>query len=315
MRLKINIFLMACILTQIGSLSSGYAAHPAPTVTLVTPSGGATAGGTAVTITGTGFLSGVRVRFDGIRCTSLVRVSSTSITCTTPPAPSARAAWVRATNSDTNSGGLSRGYTYQAAPTVTSVTPSSGVTAGGTAVTITGTGFLSGVRVRFGGTLCTDLVLLSSTSITCTIPAHSAGAVTVTARNSDNQIGSLSSGYTYQAAPTVTLVRDSSGRLAGGITVTITGTGFLSGVRVTFGGNPCTDLVLLSSTSITCTPPAHSAGAVTVTATNSDTQAGGLSSGYTYQAEPTVTLVTPSSGALAGGTSVTITGTGFLIGI
>ena len=274
---------MVCTLTLNGILSSGYAEQAAPTVTLVSPSSGTRAGGTAVIITGTGFLSGVGVKFDGKPCTGLVRKSSTSITCTTP-LHSAGEVSVTAKNRNGTTGSLSSGYTYQAAPTVTLVTASSGATAGGTAVTITGTGFLSGVGVKFDGKPCTGLVQKSSTSITCTTPAHSAGAVTVTARNSDTQSGSLSSGYTYQAAPTptVTSIVASSGTTVGGTSVTITGTGFLIGVGVTIGGSAATVTSLNSSTFITATTPPGTVGAKDVVVTNSDTQFGTLSGGYTY---------------------------------
>ncbi len=57
------------------------------------------------------------------------------------------------------------------APTVTSVSPNSGTTAGGTAVTITGTNFATGATVTFGGTAATNVVVASSTSITATTPA------------------------------------------------------------------------------------------------------------------------------------------------
>ena len=65
-------------------------------------------------------------------------------------------------------------------PTVTSVSPVSGSTAGGTAVTITGTNFAAGATVTFGGTPATNVVVVSATQITATTPAHAAGAVTMT---------------------------------------------------------------------------------------------------------------------------------------
>ena len=261
--------------------SSGNVVIESPTITSIWPAAGVLNGGNQITIFGTGFLSGVEVTFGGTACTSLVLSSSTAITCTTP-AGSAGAWTVTATNSDTQTGSLSSGYTYQAAPTITSVTPSGGALAGGTNVTITGTGFLSGVGVTFGVTACTNLSRVSETTITCTTPAGSAGAVTVTATNSDTQTGSLSSGYTYQAAPTVTSIDAVSGTTAGGTSVTITGTGFLIGVGVTLGGSAGTVTSLNSSTSITATTPSGTAGAKDVVATNSDTQSGTLSSGYTY---------------------------------
>ena len=75
------------------------------------------------------------------------------------------------------------------APTVTSVSPNSGTTAGGTAVTITGTNFAAGATVTFGSTAATNVVVVSGTQITATTPAGSAGAVTVTVSNPGGQSG------------------------------------------------------------------------------------------------------------------------------
>jgi hypothetical protein len=83
------------------------------------------------------------------------------------------------------------------APTVSTISPNTGTASGGTPVTITGTGFLAGAAVSLGGTAATGVTVASSTSITATTPAHAAGAVNVVVTNSDNQSGTLSSGYTY----------------------------------------------------------------------------------------------------------------------
>ena len=71
------------------------------------------------------------------------------------------------------------------APTVSGVSPTSGTTAGGTPVTITGTGFLAGATVAFGTTAATSVTVASSTTITATTPAHAAGAVNVAVNNTD----------------------------------------------------------------------------------------------------------------------------------
>jgi hypothetical protein len=86
------------------------------------------------------------------------------------------------------------------APTVSRVSPTSGMTAGGTPVTITGTGFLAGATVAFGTTAATSVTVASSTTITVTTPAHAAGAVNVVVTNTDGQSGSLTNGYTYTSA-------------------------------------------------------------------------------------------------------------------
>lgn len=83
---------------------------------------------------------------------------------------------------------------------VDSVAPSSGLIAGGTAVTITGTGFDTGADVEFDGVTATSIVVVNSTSITCVTPAGSAGTADVTVTNPDTETDTLVGGYTYSAA-------------------------------------------------------------------------------------------------------------------
>ncbi len=173
-----------------------------------------------------------------------------------------------------------------AAPTVTSVAPNNGSTAGGTAVTITGTGFLSGAVVMFGAGSATNVTVVNATTITATTPAGVAGATSVMVTNADNQMGTLAAGFTFTgpvvAAPTVSGVTPSSGVTAGGTSVTITGTGFVSGATVTFGGTAATSVTVVNATVITATTPAKAAGVVNVVVTNPDTQVGTLTNGFTF---------------------------------
>src|SRR6202008_444350 len=155
------------------------------------------AAGTAVTITGTNFASGATVTFGGTAATNVVVVSGTQITATTP-AHAAGAVTVTVTV-NSQSGSLTNGFTYVVPPTVSSVSPNSGTTAGGTAVTITGTNFAAGATVTFGSNSATNVAVLSGTQITATTPAGSVGAVTVTV-TVNGQAGSLASGVTYNSA-------------------------------------------------------------------------------------------------------------------
>jgi hypothetical protein len=190
--------------TQSGTLTQGFTyttvSNPAPTLTGISPASGAAAGGTAVTITGSGFLAGATVSLGGTQATGVTVMSSTSITAITP-AHAAGTVNVIVTNSDTQSGTLTQGFTYTAvsnpAPTLTGISPASGTAAGGTAVTITGTGFLAGATVSLGGTQATGVTVMSSTTITALTPAHAAGAVNVVVSNAEQQAGTLADGYTY----------------------------------------------------------------------------------------------------------------------
>ena len=207
--------------------------------------------------------------------------------------------------------GVGQGTTPPPSPTVTSIAPVSGSTAGGTAVAISGTGFLVGATVSLGGTAATGVTVVSSTSITATTPAHAAGAADVVVTNSGGQSGTLAGGFTYTAsnpAPTVSSILPTSGPTAGGTAVTIAGTGFLAGATVSLGGTAATGVTVVSSTSITATSPAHAAGAVNVVVTNTDAQSGTLTGGYSYNASTggTIAFVQSKSTTQTSGTSVAI---------
>jgi hypothetical protein len=85
-------------------------------------------------------------------------------------------------------------YAAAGAPTINTILPNSGTTAGGTSVTIGGT-VLSGASVTFGGSSATG-VTATATQITCTTPAHAAGAVNVVVTTSGGTATSTG-GYTY----------------------------------------------------------------------------------------------------------------------
>ena len=82
-------------------------------------------------------------------------------------------------------------------PNVTGISPPTGLTAGGTAVTISGTGFAGGATVKIGGSSATSVVVVNATTITAVTPAHAGGAADVTVTNPGNQGYTLVGGYTY----------------------------------------------------------------------------------------------------------------------
>ena len=71
-------------------------------------------------------------------------------------------------------------FTYEGAPTVTSISPTAGPVAGGTAVTITGTNLTGATSVAFRTTAATSFTVVSSTEVTAVSPARAAGTVDVT---------------------------------------------------------------------------------------------------------------------------------------
>jgi hypothetical protein len=90
-------------------------------------------------------------------------------------------------------------YGPSGAPTVTSVNPNSGPTAGGTSVTINGCGFTGATAVHFGAAAATGVVIVSDSQITADDPAQAAGPVDVTVTTpSGTSATSANDQFTYK---------------------------------------------------------------------------------------------------------------------
>ena len=206
-----------------------------------------------------------------------------------------------------------------AVPTITSLNPASGSNLGGTTVIISGTNLSGVTEVQFGGV---DATSFSYNSSNGTLSAVTPAALNANVQGVDVQVfapsgdsvPSSASQYTYLSPVTVTGVSPAQGVAAGGNTVTISGTYFASGATVHFGPNLATNVVVNSANSLTATAPAGS-GTVNITVTTPQgTSAINSSDQYTYEPPPTVSSVTPNTGSITGGTSVTVAGSGFVSG-
>jgi len=276
-----------------------------PGVTGISPAVGPDTGGTSVQITGTGFTPGSAVAFGSNVAAHVVLNSSTQITATSP------AGFGTVDVTVTNAAGTSTTssadqFTY-APPAVTGVAPNQGGTAGGTSVTITGTGFNGASAVDFGTAAASAVSVNSDTQITATSPAGS-GVVDVTVTTPDG-ISAIVANDQFTYVPAVFSVLPAFGPAAGGTPVTITGIGFTAATAVTFGTTAATSFTVNTDTQITAISPAGG-GVVDITVTTpGGTSATSSSDLFTYG--PVVSLVAPNSGGAAGGDLVTITGSGF----
>jgi PKD repeat protein len=88
-------------------------------------------------------------------------------------------------------------------PQITSITPKSGSFAGGTQVTLTGINFPPDSAVFFGGVAATNVTVVTTSTITCTTPAHTVGTVDVTVTGTGIPTLTLTAGYSYINAPPV----------------------------------------------------------------------------------------------------------------
>jgi len=87
-----------------------------------------------------------------------------------------------------------------AAPTVASVSPNEGPTAGGTILTIEGSGFGPGTSATIGGAPCTEVSVISETAFTCVAPAGTVGAADLIVTTLGGSVTSTGA-FTYTASP------------------------------------------------------------------------------------------------------------------
>ncbi|HEX9095509.1 MAG TPA: IPT/TIG domain-containing protein [Candidatus Dormibacteraeota bacterium] len=284
-----------------------------PAVTSVVPNWGPVGGGTVVTITGTNFTGATGVNFGSTAASIFTVNSATSITATSPAGAAGTVDVTVTSPSGTSATRAADQFTYVGPPTVTSVAPNSGPTAGGTRVMITGTNFTGATGVKFGSNAATTFTVNSATSISATSPAGAAGIVDVTVTT---PVGASATGaaddFRYASPPTVTSVVPNKGPYVGGTSVAINGTNFTGATAVSFGGMWATTFTVNSATSITATSPAAALGTVDVTVTApGGTSATSAADQFTYASPPSVTSVVPNTGPSIGGTVVAITGTNF----
>jgi thiamine monophosphate synthase len=305
---------------QAVTVTGGFTYVNAPVLTAITPAHGPVQGGTRITLTGTDFLRGAVVQLGGVPAFAVDVTSPTTITAVTN-AGAAGVVDVKVINpeanagrNDTQSSTLTGGFTYDGAPTLASVSPITGSTAGGTTVTLTGAGFLTGASVVFGTSAATSVTVVSPTELTAVTPARAVGVVSVTVANPDNQSAELQRAFRFVAPPTATAVAPTTGDVTGNTLVRITGTGFSASTSVTFGGIAAREVTLVSGTELDAITPPHAPGSVDVVV-DTDGATATITGGFTYtRGAPTLTAIVPATGGLEGGSLVTLTGTGFAQG-
>jgi hypothetical protein len=160
------------------------------------------------------------------------------------------------------------GFPLDSPPTVTSISPTSGPTAGGTTVTVTGTGFTGATVVDLGVDPASSFTVVSSTRLTFVTPKQTAGLHNVTVTGPTGTSADVSGDlYTDLSPPAVTSISPTAGLPAGGNTVTITGSGFTGATAVDLGVVAATSFTVVSNTQITFVTPKQTAGLHNVTVT------------------------------------------------
>jgi hypothetical protein len=175
-------------------------------------------------------------------------------------------------------------------PTITTISPTSGPTAGGTVITIAGTNFAAGATVRVGGVGTANVTVASSTQIIAATPPGTAGAQSVQV-TSGGVTATSPVNFTYTSTSTLTPAPKSisprSGPTTGGTLITVTGSKFEAGATIKIGGKPATSVTFVSSTTLTARTPAMPVGGYPVQVFNPNGKWGNTSRGFLYVAGST----------------------------
>ncbi|GLW13728.1 hypothetical protein Stsp01_04710 [Streptomyces sp. NBRC 13847] len=273
-----------------------------PTAAGISPLNGSTGGGTPFTITGTN-LTGANVTFNGVPATGIVVApGGTSLTGITPAGAEGNAT-VLVTVPGGGTATVPGGFTYTTpVPALSSLSPASGPSTGGTPVTIVGTNFVGVTSVNFGATPATSFTVISPTQIQAVAPAGTAIAQ-VTVNNS----AGTSNGLPYSYAPVlVGPLNPTYGPPGGGNTVVINGSNFVGVTAVNFGGTPATSFTVVSPTQILAVAPAGT-GLKQVQVVTS----GGPSNSAAYAYYPQLVSLVPDLGPGSGGNVINIFGSNF----
>ncbi|AGZ44593.1 IPT/TIG domain-containing protein [Actinoplanes friuliensis] len=186
----------------------------------------------------------------------------------------------------------------------------------GTTVTITGAGLVKATRVAFGGTTATFTKNQNNgvTKLVATAPAHAAGLtdVTVTNPTGTSDSSGTADDFTYQPPPpALNALSPVSTSQDGGAVITLTGKNLSDATSIRVGTSVVTpDSV--TDTSVRFTAPARSPGSVPVTITTPGGTSGSRYLLYVAASVPTLTTLSPSSGATTATTIVVITGTNLI---
>lgn len=179
----------------------------------IAPRTGPQAGGTAANVTGVDLPDDAEVFIGALQATVQGTPTETTVSVLTPKgqggAPTA--VWVREASDPENEAVLEDVFTFEEALSVGRVQPDRGAIAGGTLVSVLGSGFGEGTLVKFGPYVAKDIKVIDVHTLTCRTPkADGVGSVDITVKRVGANDDTLPGGFSYFDP------RSISGGLSGG---------------------------------------------------------------------------------------------------
>ncbi|MGI5862811.1 MAG: IPT/TIG domain-containing protein [Myxococcales bacterium] len=282
----------------------------------VHPPYGPLAGGAVVAVRGAGLAEVEEVLFGAAEAV-VVRADDATLEVIVPAAATAGAVDVSA-RAGSLAATLPAGYVYfdpeASGPAIAGVRPTHGRAEGGEEVLVVGTGLDGVTEVRFGAAAAVPTMRWPDALMVATPPGTANTTVDV-AVVGEGAEGTLVGGFHYNLR--VETVSPDRGSSRGGEEITIDGEGFTEGLEVFIGALPAQQVALVSPTRITAITPPGSGGAslVRVRDAADPLNEDALDGAFTYVDPLMVGRISPDVGAVAGGTYVTVLGTGFEPGV
>jgi hypothetical protein len=289
------------------TLAGGFVFLPAPagalTVSGVAPASGPVAGGGLVTVAGEGFSAGVTQVLFGASPSPDVQVQDDRYLIAEVPAGAVGSVTVTVSTA-ADQAVLPDAYRYFQPVGVSGIDPATGSIQGGTAFTLTGSGFHSAVEVFIDGVPAGSVSVTSDTTLTGTTPPGSPGPADVLVKDADSQ-AVLAGAFVYTTDLSLTRVHPDYGARAGGSYVVCYGSGFEPNLTLWFGDQEATDVVVTSSSTITASTPPGLPGYVPVKVVQESGAEYELPEGFYYY-DPTNFQGGASGGPIRGSFNVTV---------
>ncbi|XP_045661731.1 fibrocystin-L isoform X1 [Ursus americanus] len=296
-------------------LALGNLTVSSPAVASVTPTSGSIAGGTTLVITGNGFYPGNTTVTVGDEPCEIISVNSSEVCCCTPAGTAGRVSVKIFVNAVVYPP-LSFTYASEDTPLLRELVPNTGPP--GTKIQITGSNFgidILDISVMIDNIPC-NVTMVNDSALQCTTGDHAGGTFPVTMLHKTKGFAVSTVVFEYPLA--IQNIHPSQGSFGGGQTMTVTGTGFnpQTSIILVCGSECAVDRLKSDCTTLLCQIPRNDGRgpeqACEVSVVNGkDLSQSTTPFTYTMLLTPLITEIYPKRGSTAGGTRLTITGSGF----
>ncbi|ELK37593.1 Fibrocystin-L [Myotis davidii] len=296
-------------------LALGNLSVSSPAVASVTPASGSIGGGTTLAITGNGFYPGNTTVTVGDESCQIISVNASEVYCRTPAGAAGRVN-VKIFVNAVAYPPLSFTYAWEDTPLLREIVPSTGPP--GTKIQITGSNFgidILEISVVINNIQC-NVTMVSDSVLQCIVGDHAGGTFPVMMHHATK--GSAVSTLVFEYPLTIHNIQPTQGSFGGGQTMTVTGTGFNpQNSEILVCGSECAvDRLKSDYTTLLCEiPPNNGRGpeqACEVSVVNGkDLSQSTTPFTYTMSLTPLIIKIAPERGSTAGGTRLTVMGSGF----